>query len=145
MKKTILVVLILLAALAAVYIYREYNRKPVAPSEQKADHSMDAARLISLFEENETDASKNYTGKILEVTGVLASFEQDEKRVTSLSLGPAGSSTKVRCIMAEDVSIDSASLIIGNEYSLKGFCTGFNRDELLGSDIMLNDCAITGN
>lgn len=143
MKKIILVIILLLAALAALYVYREYNRKPVAPSEQKADHSIDASRLISLFEENETDATRNFTGKILEVTGVLASFEQDDVRVTNLSLGPAGSSIMVRCNLAENVSIDSASLIIGNEYTLKGFCTGFNKDELLGSDIMLNDCAIS--
>jgi len=50
--------------------------------------------------------------------------------------------SSVRCSMDSLHQMDVASLTTGTLVTMKGNCSGFNRDELLGSDVILNRCVI---
>jgi hypothetical protein len=40
---------------------------------------------------------------------------------------------------------ETENLVSGSKVTVKGVCTGFNADELLGSDVILNRCSIKNN
>jgi hypothetical protein len=41
---------------------------------------------------------------------------------------------------------DAAKLVSGSSTTVRGSCTGFNKDDLgLGSDVILNRCVIVSN
>jgi hypothetical protein len=139
-KKTILLILGVLIAAAAVtglYIYKEYNRMHKDTADLKPDYSVSASGLIQEFETNEPESNKKYWDKVLETGGTIKDILKDERGFYSVVLGDTSSMSSVRCSMDSAHNKEAASLQKGNAAVMKGICTGFNADELLGSDVIL--------
>ena len=141
MKRTIFIVIILAIAFGGWYAYKEYNRTNVDLADVKPEASLSAADLIRSFESDSASANKKYLGKILAVSGQVKSIERDGNSATVI-LGDKGSMSSVRCSMDTTHIQEIASLKEGQGITIKGNCTGFNQDELLGSDVILNRCAV---
>ncbi len=139
-KKIIRYVLLSLAviiAAAAIYIYKEYTRTHKDTAALKADYSLGATELIRDFEANEQAANKKYWDKVIRVEGMVKDIVKDEKGFYSLALGDTASLSGVRCSI-DSVHGREASLVKkGSRIAVKGICSGFNEDELLGSDVIL--------
>ena len=135
-KKTLLVVLILAIA-AAFYIYKEYNRTHKDTAAVKADYAMNASALIGEFEKNEGPSNKKYLDKIIKVDGMVKDLLKDDKGYVSVVLGDTTAMSSVRCSIDSLHTKETESLKKGDLISIKGVCTGFNADELLGSDVIL--------
>jgi DNA-binding transcriptional regulator of glucitol operon len=139
---SILVILVLVAAVGGWYAYSEYNRPLANMTETKAAVTIGAINLISAFEKDPTNANQQYIDKIIEVEGILKEATADDQGLYTLALGEESSMSSVRC------SIDSAStqaasqLKKGDPVKIKGVCSGFTAEELLGSDVTLVRCAI---
>ena len=69
-------------------------------------------------------------------------MEKDESGHYTLILGEEGSMSSVRCSMDSTHQQAADELQINTEVIIKGACTGFNADQLLGSDVILNRCVI---
>ncbi len=132
----ILPLLVILAA-AAGYIYKEYNRTHKDTANLKPDYSVTATGLISEFETSEQASNKKYWDKVLRVEGVIKELNQDEKGFYSIVIGDTASMSAVRCTVDSIHSQEAAILKKGSTVAVKGICTGFNSDELLGSDVIL--------
>jgi len=145
-KKSIIISIILLAILiGGWYGYSEYNRKVKNLSSVTADFNLSGNQLLSEFEANEPSANQKYLGKIVAVSEVLRSVEVNDNGNYFLILGPENSMSSIRCSMDSTMHEEVKSLVNASVVRIKGVCTGFNSDELLGSDIILNRCVIELN
>lgn len=138
----ILGVLFVIAAGIGGYIYKEYNRTHEDTADIKPDYSVGAADIITEFESNETVSNKKYWDKVLEATGTVKDIAKDERGFYSVILGDTSSMSSVRCSMDSLHNKEAASLQKGNTVTMKGICTGFNADDLLGSDVILVRCVV---
>lgn len=132
-----LLAILLIAAAAAIYIYKEYNRRHKDTARLKADYSLSATGLIKEFETNEAASNKKYLDKVVRVEGMVKALERDEKGFYSVILGDTSSMSSVRCSIDSVHGPEAAGVKKGNTLAIKGICTGFNADELLGSDVIL--------
>ena len=133
------IVLPLLLVLAAVafYIYREYNRTHKDTAKLKPDYSIKATDLIREFETTEQTSNKKYWDKVLRVEGMVKELTRDVRGFYSIVLGDTASMSSVRCSVDSIHGTEAAAVQKGSIIAVKGICTGFNADELLGSDVIL--------
>ena len=144
-KKTwriIIAVALLMLVSGGLYAYKEFTRKVKDLTHVKAGVSLDAGQLVSAFETNESDGNAKYLDKIIAVTGKVKTVEKNGHGHFTVILGDENSMSSVRCSMDSVHQQDVASLASGTIVTMKGACTGFNKDELLGSDVILNRCVV---
>lgn len=132
-----LLVLFLVIAAAAVYIYKEYNRRHKDTAKLKPDYTVTATGLIKEFGDNEQASNNKYWDKVIKVEGVLKDITRDEKGFYTLSLGDTASMSSVRCSIDSTHSDGANAAQKGSNVFVKGICTGYNADPLLGSDVIL--------
>ncbi len=135
--KYVLLSLLVVIAAAAAYIYKEYNRTHRDTAKLKADYNLPAATLIREFETDQQSANKKYWDKVINVQGQVKEFARDEKGFISLALGDTSSMSSVRCSIDSLHTKEAGSIKKGDQLAVKGICSGFNADELLGSDVIL--------
>ncbi|MFC0774155.1 OB-fold protein [Terrimonas alba] len=138
----IALVALLIFAVAAFYVYKEYNRSHKDTSELPPDYSIAALDLLSEFETGESSAGKKYWDKVILVDGMVKAVTVDERGVYSVVLGDTSSMSSVRCNLDSTHNKEAADVKKGNHVAVKGICTGFNADELLGSDVILVRCVL---
>lgn len=129
--------LLVLMAAAAIYIYKEYNRKHKDIAKIKADYSLAATDLLADFITNEKASGEKYMDKVLIVEGMVKEIINDEKGLYTLSLGDTATMSSVRCSIDSVHTREAVDLQKGTVLAVKGICTGFTTDELLGADVVL--------
>jgi hypothetical protein len=144
-KKKLIILAILFFSLlgGGWYVYREFNRKVKDLSKVRADLELSAGDLFSTFEKNEANGNTLYLDKIISVTGVIKAVEKDATGHFTVVLGESVSLSSVRCSMDSVHQQDVSTLVTGTRTTIKGACTGFNADELLGSDVIMNRCVVS--
>lgn len=144
MKKKKIRMALAILALAVLcggwYAYHEFTRKVKDLKYVKASMRLEAPGLIRVFERDEDGSNKRYLDKIIAVSGRVKSVETNERNHITVVLGEANSLSSVRCSMDSLHQSELPPLLEGSEVTLKGACAGFNKDELLGSDVLLNRC-----
>lgn len=133
----IFISLFIIVAAAALYIYKEYNRTHKDTASLKPDYSLEAASLIKAFETDEQGSNKKFWDKVVKVNGIVKEVIKDDKGFYTLALGDTSSMSSVRCNIDSVHSNEAALVKKGSIIAVKGICSGFNADELLGSDVIL--------
>ncbi len=133
----ILISLLIVIAAAAFYIYKEYNRTHKDTALLKPDYSFTASNLIKEFETDEPASNKKFWNKVIRVEGMVKDVIKDDKGFYTLALGDTASMSSVRCSIDSVHSNEVAIIKKGSAVAVKGICSGFNADELLGSDVIL--------
>lgn len=144
MKRTFFFIILALVIVLGFYGYREYMRGNKDLQEVAPEVTLSAPVLIKAFETDSAGANKSYLGKILAVSGTVKSVEKEAGSATVI-LGEPGTMSSVRCSMDTAHLAKVAAVKEGQAVTVKGACTGFNQDELLGSDVVLNRCVLTTN
>lgn len=146
-KRIIWTLILIVAAGAAYYGYKEYNRTNKKLDKVKTDFTISAEALIKEFETSDSVSYKKYDDKIIEVTGVLKNSSLGD---FTIQLGDPGKLSAVKCEL--DTSFRSSTVFpaIGSEVKVKGHFVGFQKDEMmeglsLGLDVSLNRCIILNN
>lgn len=129
--------LLVIGAIAAIYIYNEYNRKHKDTAKVKADYSILAADLLTEFTGNEKASGEKYMDKVIRVEGHIKDIIKDEKGFYTISLGDTASMSSVRCSIDSAHTSEVVNLQKGTKLAVKGICTGYTADELLGADVVL--------
>jgi len=149
-RKTIIFSLLgVLLIAGGIYAYKEYTRgkKDLAKIEPRIKIS--ALELIREFESDEAAANKKYLPMdefIVEVNGIIREIKKDPKgHYTVVLKGGEGSMSSVQCAMDSSYNNQVATLSPEKDVSIRGVVTGFNADELLGSDVFLSRSVIPGN
>lgn len=130
------VLLFFLIGLGAWYGLREYNRTAKSLVNIDANYHLGSRFLIDEFENNTEMSDLKYRTKIISIDGILENIEK-KGNSTILSLG---NTSKIRCNM--DTTQQIGRLKEGNKITIKGEYIGYNEDDLLGSDIILNRCIV---
>ena len=144
-RKKVLIGLGIIAMTAVIYGYQEYTRTNEDLNYVKANFKIQAVDLIKEFEKNEENANEKFIDKIIAVSGTIREIIKDDNGYYAVALEAENSMSSVRCSMSAVLDDDTAVLRKGNIIVIKGACTGFNADELLGSDIILARCVIQRN
>ncbi len=150
-KRILFLLIVLMVAAAAFYAYREYNRSPVNTAFATPDASLEGAALTAVFEQDELGATTQYVNKLIRVQDALIELtasepsSPDEPVSYTLVLGTAGAATTIRCSMDSGFSLLKTPVTKGSKIVIQGICSGYNKDELLGSDIVMVRCALLNN
>ena len=124
----------LIIATIAIYGLREYYRKNLPMAEMKISERISYSDLLEAFTQNDSLANARFLGKVLLVEGPLKTIDFPNKLI---SLGDGSSTSAIQCSL-ESSSVPPRHLKKGDVIIVKGNCTGFNADELLGTDVILN-------
>lgn len=138
-KKLLIILLLILLAGVSIYAYMEYNRKVKSLVNTAPDFEIRDTLLIAEFISTEEQSNKKYSGKVILVTGNVTSLDTSSGQIT-ISLGGNGNPSSVKCRL--DSTQPAIITGIGSVISLKGLFIGFNKDTLIGSDVLLNKCVI---
>lgn len=144
-KKRVLYILgalLIIAGAAALYVYKEYTRTHKDTAELSPDYTAGAITLISEFEKDEQTSNNKYWDKVIEVEGVVKEVAKDEGGSFAVVLGDTASMASVRCSVDSIHGHQATLLKKGNPAIVKGICSGYQADELLGSDVILVRCVI---
>lgn len=141
----ILSVLLVLIIAVAIFGFEEFNRKPKDLTGLKPTVTVSAVDFIKDFSKDDKAAEGKYIDKVVEVKGIVKEAKKDEKGFYTIVLGDTSAMSSVRCSMDGDHSDAFKNLSRGNNLSVKGICTGYNADEFLGSDVILNRAVINNN
>ncbi len=137
-KNVIWIIVVLAIAVVGYYIWSEYNRENADVSDSKADVTTSAASLIKEFADDSLTASKKYIDKTVLVSGEVKSVDTSGV----ISLGVAGDMSSVQCTMDKRHTLDYSTVKEGTTVSIKGKCSGYETQELLGTDVKMNFCVL---
>lgn len=132
-----LLALLLIGGTSAIYIYKEFNRTHKDTTRLKPDYSLTATDLEKEFEGNEQVSTAKYADKVIRVEGIVKEVVKDDKGFYTVVLGDTLSMSSVRCSIDSLHSKDVMEVKKGTTLAVKGICSGFNADEMLGSDVIL--------
>ena len=125
---------------------QEYNRTNKDLSKAKADVKISVTDIINEYEASDSIADKIYLGKIIDLNGNVKKIEIDVSGNYTIVLGDSNILSSVRCSMDTLYRDDAAHITEGSSIIIRGACTGFKKNELLGenlgSDVELNRCVI---
>jgi len=144
-RKTILYSFITIVVIIIGLVYfvsREYNRKHKDVANVTAAFTLSTDEVIAAFSKDEKNANAKYLDKVMSVNGTVKSLDKDDRGFYTVILGEPNSMSSVRAVMDSSHNDEAMNLPVGKKISIKGICTGFNADELLGSDVILNRCTI---
>jgi hypothetical protein len=134
MKKTLLILLFLGIAAAAVGLY--FYFKPTASvANEKPEFSISAEQLVADFEKDEKAANEKYLGKVIELSGTVSEKSFDSNGILNITL--AGEEIAgVTCQMFKENQPKASGVHEGAVCKIKGRCTG------ILMDVILVDCVI---
>lgn len=130
---------VFLAIVAAGFVYwYGFLRREKPVERMKADYTLSADSLFSIFSRNEKTATEKFGGKILLIRSSVISVEKDEKgNVTVTLLDPmAGVTCTLDSLQAVKQKAEIAALTEGQPVTVKGRCDG------MLSDVKLSKCMI---
>jgi hypothetical protein len=119
----------------AIYGLREYYRTHLPMSKMKVEVRITSTELLQAFSADDSMANKRFLGKVLLVEGPLKTIDLPNKLI---SLGEGDSMSSIQCSLENSSVPDAKRLKKGDVIAVKGNCTGYNTDELLGTDVILN-------
>jgi tRNA_anti-like len=141
--KYILLTLIVIAVAGGIYGYKEYNRTAKDIALVSPSFTISSNTIVDDFTKNDSIANAKYLGKTIAINGLLKTIDKDENGFFTIVMGDTTSSTSVRCSMDSAHNNEASALKEGSQISVKGICTGYNKDEMgLGADIILNHSCI---
>ena len=126
--KKILIPLVALALVGAGIGFYMYNKPVESLEHKKADVTVTADQLLSDYESDEKAANDKYLGKVVEVSGKVASIANEEGKV-KVSLETSNPISSVICEL-EDKMI-TGELKAGDDVKMKGMCSGYLSDVIV--------------
>lgn len=125
----------ILASVAMVFIVLMlFNRTQKDLSGVNPDFVLSSVELQKEFEENEMEAGKKYTGKIIDVTGIISSISTGEKNALTVNLKTGNDYSSVLCTFHFLSSF--SDFYSGKSITIRGECSGYLMD------VLLNNCVV---
>jgi len=133
--KIIILSLVIIVAGGVIVGLIMYNKTDPDLSGVKADFVVSPSQLFEEFLGNEAEATEKYSGKIIEVTGIVSSFEEGSGSAVSIHLDSGNLMGDV--IFTLGVEGDMPGIKEGDSVTLRGQCSGFLMDVLLNNAVIV--------
>jgi hypothetical protein len=142
MKKWLKIILVLavIGIIAALLVYKFVINKPHPDyATMKPEATINAAELYKQYKENKVLADSLFTGKLIEVSEILAKTEETDTTVIAVFVFSQGDfgDEGLRCVFLPSFKEKAKQLKTGNKVKIKGFCTGYN-----DTDVVLEQCSL---
>jgi len=118
------------AVIAGIYGYREYNRKLPDTHRLKSAFHLRSTDLIRKFETDESQATAQYSDKVISVQGVIGSVRSTDSSGT-IFLNDGSSMTSVMCQFDRKNFHEILALQKGKPITIKGICSGYLMDVIM--------------
>ena len=132
MKRTVLIIVLLVIALGAWYAYSRYQEKTPDIVNKKPDVVTSAKELLEAFNKDTASARKKFVDKIIEVTGTVKRIDT----TGSVVLGDEGNASEVTIGLDRRHIEDYKKIRTGEIAKFQGVCSGYEKgggDDLLAS------------
>ncbi|MBC7934778.1 MAG: hypothetical protein H7Y86_05380 [Rhizobacter sp.] len=136
-----MILLIFILTGAACVGYYFYNKGPVNIKKASAK-KVEAAALYNSFAADSTTAQKNYSGKILIVSGTVAQTTHNQQGRSVILLKTAGSSSFINCTLEQEIT---SGIKENQVIQIKGICSGLGQADAdlgLEPDLYLERCIL---
>ncbi len=130
----ILIVIVIIIMLVAVYYL--YNKPHRNILNEESVISINAGNLFKNYEQNETDANKDFLDKTIEITGQISEINISEEENPVIIFKNKEDFFGVSCSFSSKMNQNLANIKIGDSIKVKGICKGYL------SDVVLIDCII---
>jgi tRNA_anti-like len=137
-KKYALVATLAIIAIAIIYGYKEFNRKPANLLNVKPQLSVSADSIIAAYENDEAKANAQFLGKTILVNGIVSEMNNQHDTLLNVIIGNDGLHN-VSCLLDKEQLENYKKYSVGKPVYIKGICTGFL------ADVELNRCVIVSN
>jgi hypothetical protein len=139
MLRKILYALLVIIIVGVAIGYWQWNKPHRDVNSEKAI-SVAATDLFKAFDTDSVKAQKLYLDKAIEVKGEVSGVSKLDDNSTSITLKvDEGGTNSVQCLVKELKKEVSA----GMQVTIKGICTGFTGDDMMGfKDVKLSDCVV---
>jgi hypothetical protein len=118
---------------SGVYMYTKQHKDLL---KTEPDYIITSTDLLKEFENNESAAIIKFTGKIIEVNGIIASVTAGEANALSISLETGSGISSVLCTFP---SVSDRSLFKpGKKVTVRGECSGYLMDILMNNCVVIN-------
>lgn len=135
MKKKITITVVLLVLIGLGTAYYLFQKPVQSLRGETPAWTGTGNQLFNAFTADEASGNKKFTGKVLQVSGVVAEIMQNADSSKTLILKSTHPVFGVKCRL--DPKYNSGQVPAkGSKVLLKGLCTGIN------SDVELNQCVI---
>lgn len=132
MKRTIIVIVILIIAVGVWYAYKMYKKQTPDVVNEKPDIVISAKDLLEAFSKDTSAARKRYIDKIIEVTGNVKRIDT----TGSIVLGEEETASEVAVGLDRRHTEDYKKIKTGSVAVVQGVCSGYDKsdsDDLLAS------------
>ncbi len=129
-NKTILIIIFIIIFILSIVILFINSDKDKDYINAKAEMRVTAAEIYSAYIKDEAYASKQFTDKFINIEGIIDTVEFVHKQrvvVMFVDEGKFG----FEGIRAELDDTETETLEVGDNIILKGFCTGFKKNNVL--------------
>lgn len=124
MKRTILIIVILVIAVGGWYGYKLYQQKTPDVVNSKPDVVISASDLLAAFARDTASARSRFVDKIIQVTGNVKRIDT----TGSVVLGEEGSASEVTVGLDRRHMKDYLQLKLGGPAVVQGICTGSSNE-----------------
>lgn len=135
MKKVLIFLFLALLIAAGIGAYL-WNKPHRTAEDEKPFATLTASALLNEFETNEAATTEKYRDKVIQISGQLikASTDQSGNVQVVLEAGDELNTVSVTLMSGATAPTETPGTMI----DVKGICNGFLPDELLGSEVLLN-------
>jgi hypothetical protein len=131
MKRTIIIVILLVVVIGAFIGYRMIKEENPDLGNKKPDITIEAGNLLAAFDKDTASAIREYVNKIIEVTGNVKRIDT----TGAVVLGEEGDPSEVVIGLDRRHMQDHEKLNVGSIAVLQGLCSGYSKggEDLLAS------------
>ena len=126
--KKFLPIIIAILVIGIYLAYNMYNKEHVETKNATADAILTPAELMTAFDTDEATANTKYLDKIIQVKGKVSAINEVATG-GSISLDTGSTMSAIICEFESKDAV--AAVKIGDEVTVKGFCTGKLMDVVL--------------
>ena len=143
MKKWLKFLLVLgfLGIVAVFLIYKFYINKPHPDFEAAVpEYVISANDLFDQYVKDKSSADKLYTGKVIQIEGILSKKDVNDTNVYLIFVYNEGmfGDEGIRCrLLPKYNRLATEEIEINSDIEIKGFCAGYNE-----TDVILDKCSI---
>ena len=137
-NKNLFIIIPVILLTGALYIFKEYVRAPADLSGINPIEKLEAAQLLNAFEEDETIGNEKYSGKVVEVSGVISSIHNEADTLVRVVLETGNPIHQINCTLASTENPKSKDYKSNQVIIIKGICAGYLMDVELNRCVIVN-------
>jgi hypothetical protein len=134
--KKILLLLLFVAAIAAGIGYYLWNKPHRTAADEKPFATLTSSALLTEFATNEAATTEKYRDKVIQISGELIKAAADSSGNVQVVLEAGDEMNTVSVTLMNGATVPTETP--GTMIEVKGICNGFLPDDLLGSEVLLN-------